>query len=306
MPHIYASTLKFLGDSWILSFDPRPHPKWALPCLESANDPPCPEHHSPQTLAPLLDRLDIGDPAAFVFHIGRCGSTWLGRLLDLHPHARVLFEPRYLCNLAAASHGWSGELDRLGNLAEPLVRLAGAGCPVGVRPIIKWPSHAIALAPLLKQRFPRVPQVVVVRDPLEVLAALEQDPPNFLATSTSWVRTVLAGYEETEDVATRCGHYLEWLLRQVRSGLRNFDLVVDYEELPEATSAVLKAVGFSGELAPEELAAASAKHSKTLDSGFSSDSDLKRSCASDSARRLAERLRTTLYLPCRQHARNGQ
>ncbi len=294
MPRIYASTLRFIGTSWILTFDPNQHPKWILPSIEAQSDPPRLEHHSAHTLAPHLARLADQLPSAFIFHIGRCGSTWLGRLLDAHENVRVLYEPRYLCNFIAACHRVDLDQRRLAELIRPLIRLTSGGCPVSVRPIVKWPSHALAFAPSLRETFPDIPQIILLREPLEVLAALVNDPPEFLSTPASpWISKVIAGAERETQFESVCGSYLEWLLRMAAQNC--FDMVLDYRDLPGGANRLLQLARFPTLLDPSQLRTACKQHSKMFRSEFIDDSVRKRTSASKAMCQMAEKMREDFY-----------
>lgn len=305
MPELYAHSLRFLGDTWILSFVPEAHPTWTLPSVPVPTQPPRITHHSPESLRPLVDTYWDTPPAAFIFHVGRCGSTWLGRLLDEHKHVRVLFEPRYLVDFAAGSYLrdlnslWFAEQIR------PLIALTHLGCPAGVRPIIKWPSHALLMAPRLRDLYPTVPQILVIREPVEVLAALVHDPPGFITAPPSpWVARCVDGIREASDFETICGIYLRWLMGQAARNVDGFDQVLDYTDLPTAANKLLQRAGFDSPLDARQIESAGRRHSKKRDQDFQTDSERKRASTSEYMRTSANEIRNSCYLPCLAKRRN--
>ncbi|HXK21105.1 MAG TPA: sulfotransferase family protein, partial [Myxococcota bacterium] len=110
------------------------------------------------------------EPAGFVFHLSRCGSTLVSQMLASLPSCVVLSEPAVLDSLLRALHaGAEGD-------AIPLLRgLVGAlGRPRADgerRLFVKLDSWHVHALPLLRRAFPDVPWIFLLRDPLELLVS---------------------------------------------------------------------------------------------------------------------------------------
>jgi hypothetical protein len=129
----------------------------------------------------FINRAPRAGAAAFVFHVSRCGSTFLASALEATAEFLVLREPSPLNavlsppravaprrQLLSASLGWYAALaeERRQSL------------------VVKLPSMATMVASELCRVFPNVPAVVLVRHPFRVVASMLREP----AESREWVR----------------------------------------------------------------------------------------------------------------------
>jgi hypothetical protein len=127
-----------------------------------------------------LDSEPSLEPAGMVFHLSRCGSTLVSRLLGTLPGVVVLAEPAPLNALLGL------ETDRIDETALiRVVRLlvrALARCRHGDerRVVLKCTSWNIRRRAVLAAAFPETPWIWVQRDPARVLASLLAKPPGWL------------------------------------------------------------------------------------------------------------------------------
>lgn len=119
------------------------------------------------------EALEAPPPAGLIFHISRCGSTLLTRMLGAMDGVVALSEPPPLEALIGA-----GRTDP--SLDEPTrLRALRAAAALMGRPrpgpdgrlILKFDSWSLFDLPFIRQAFPRSPVVVLHRDPLAVLAS---------------------------------------------------------------------------------------------------------------------------------------
>lgn len=138
----------------------------------------------PQTMAPvtLAGPGRAGPaPAALVYHVSRCGSTLLARMLASASGARVVIEPRTL-NQALRS-------TRTGPARAALVRAAlDAWAPAEGPWFVKLTSWNVHHARLLGRLLPGVPSVFLFREPGAVLASHRRSP-------AGWARPDRAGHD---------------------------------------------------------------------------------------------------------------
>jgi hypothetical protein len=127
-----------------------------------------------------VDAAPSLEPAGMIFHVSRCGSTLLSRLLGTLPGVVVVAEPAPLNSLlgldpARVDHAFLVEAVRL------LVRALGR-CRHGDerRLVLKCTSWNILRREVLADAFPGTPWIWVQRDPVRVVASLLAEPPGWL------------------------------------------------------------------------------------------------------------------------------
>lgn len=139
-------------------------------------------------------------PAGFIFHMMRCGSTLIGRMLQATQRIHVISEPLAVQDLLARPEG-TPEQRRLW-----LRRLVGLypGRPV----VIKLSSGCTRYIREIQASFSDVPCIFVYREPSEILHSCMQGPP------LGWRRATPRDFaphlqpEEGEDFACRMARYL--------------------------------------------------------------------------------------------------
>lgn len=199
--------------------------------------------------APRLIRTDVAslkaldgggarDPDALVFHMSRCGSTLVSRLLAALPGTRVIVEPKPLNTLLVADDAELGGADR-GELLRLLVRALGRSpaCAASFY-ALKTSSWNVAWLPLFRRAFPRTPMIFVRRAPGEVIASILADPPGWLALRSEPHQAArLFGIAAAEltglDAPAFCARALAAMLKAAATAGARM-LVVDYRDLPEA------------------------------------------------------------------------
>jgi len=138
-----------------------------------------------------LDALEALDgepslqPAGMIFHLSRCGSTLVSRLLGTVPGVVVLAEPAPLNALLGLDPGRMDEFT-LVRLVRLVVR-ALARCRHGDERllVLKCSSWNIRRRAVLAAAFPETPWVWVQREPAHILASLFAKPPDWLRVQTA-------------------------------------------------------------------------------------------------------------------------
>jgi hypothetical protein len=106
------------------------------------------------------------EPAGFVFHMSRCGSTLVAQMLASSPEHLVLSEPPPLDGVLRAPHAgpraawlrWM--VTALGQPRGPARRL-----------FVKFDAWSTMHLAVVRQAFPEVPWIFLFRDPVEVLVS---------------------------------------------------------------------------------------------------------------------------------------
>jgi len=169
-----------------------------------------------------LDREPSLEPAGMIFHLSRCGSTLVSRLLGTLPGVAVLAEPGPLNAVLGLDGVDEATVTRLARL---VIRALGRVRLGDERQLVlKCTSWNVRRRAILSAAFPNTPWVWVQRDPAHVLASLLADPPGWLDPQT----------EPRAEVAARA---LGSMLAAARGG-DGADaagrLCVDYDDLPDA------------------------------------------------------------------------
>jgi len=128
----------------------------------------------------LLDAEPSLDPAGFVFHMSRCGSTLVSRLLATLPGMVVASEPgpvNALLEIDPELVDPAAQVTVLRLLIRALGRIRFGD---ETRFVVKLSSWNVRLLPLFRAAFPDVPWIFVHRDPAEVMASILSGPPGWM------------------------------------------------------------------------------------------------------------------------------
>jgi len=185
-----------------------------------------------------LDSEPSLGPAGMIFHLSRCGSTLVSRLLGTLPGVVVIAEPSPLNALLGL------DPDRvdgatLVRLVRLLVRALGRRRHGDERHLVlKCTSWNIRRREILAAAFPDTPWVWVQRDPAQVLSSLMASPPGWLGRREAHPQ--IARRFGLDPVAVSAGGRVEFTARALGAMLWSAAtdpggrLCVDYDELPAA------------------------------------------------------------------------
>ena len=192
-------------------------------------------------------------PSGFIFHLSRCGSTLVSRMLAALSRNIVISEPPPLDQLLQLASG-EASLGWLRGLLNIWSRPRNQG---ERRFYLKFDSWQVRELPLILQAFPDVPWIFLYRDPVEVMVShrramgsqmvpLAIDPRRLGVDPVSIDAANLSEYC-ARVLARFCATALEFAGRGRGS-------VVNYTELPEAVTGPI-ARHFGEHFLPEEIAA---------------------------------------------------
>jgi len=128
-----------------------------------------------------LDREPSLEPAGMIFHLSRCGSTLVSRLLGTLPGVVVVAEPGPLNTLLAVDAAQVDEADLVAAVRLVVRALGRRRHGDERRLVLKTSSWNIRRREILAAAFPDTPWIWVQRDPSDVLASLLAKPPGWLA-----------------------------------------------------------------------------------------------------------------------------
>jgi hypothetical protein len=186
----------------------------------------------------ILDNEPSLDPAGIIFHLSRCGSTLVSRLLGTLPGVVAVAEPSPLNELLGLNPG-QVEDATLVRVVRLLVRALGR-CRHGDERqlVLKCTSWNIRRREILSAAFPDTPWVWVQRDPAHVLASLLANPPGWLGRGAippgtaqffGLDPTAAPESERVEFAARALGAMLEAAATDPAGRLS-----IDYTDLPDA------------------------------------------------------------------------
>jgi hypothetical protein len=185
-----------------------------------------------------LDNEPSLEPAGMIFHLSRCGSTLVSRLLGTLPGTVVLAEPSPLNALLGLNPG-RVEAATLVRLVRLLVRALGRRRHGDERHLVlKCTSWNIRRREILAAAFPETPWVWVQRDPAHVLASLLATPPGWLGLGVTPPRS--AGLFGLDPAAVPARARVEFAARALGAMLEAAAtdpagrLSIDYADLPGA------------------------------------------------------------------------
>jgi hypothetical protein len=239
-------------------------------------------------------------PDGFIFHMSRCGSTLVSRMLAALPQATAISEAAPIDGIVQANHSLPALTEEQhAHLLRAIVAAFGrrrAGTKR--RYFIKldcW--HTLAL-PLFARAFPNVPWIFLYRDPIEVLVSQIREPG--IQTVPQLVSPAFYGIDG--DVILRSEDYYARVLAAVCKAAINHaglgrSLFVDYRHLPEAVwTEILPHFGIdAGEADRRAMQDAARWDAKSPSFEFSSDSQAKQREATPETHAAASRHLATLH-----------
>jgi hypothetical protein len=172
-------------------------------------------------------------PDCLIFHVSRCGSTLLSRALGALPGGRAISEAAAIDDLV----GLPGiDATTRSSALRGLVAALGRRDPIARGPlVVKLDAVAVFDLAVLRDAFRSTPRVFVYRDPRAVIASQmrirgAQMVPGMIARHTP------PGTGDAGSGEEYCAAMLDRFAEAALAGLDDGDLLVSYEELPDAVS----------------------------------------------------------------------
>lgn len=216
-------------------------------------------------------------PAGFIFHLSRCGSTLVSRSFAGLPKCRVLSESPLLTQVLLDRSlsdiqrraALTFCIDTQGQLFHPEQHL-----------LIKWNAWDLQFWPLILSLYPQVPVLLLLRDPVEILASQQKSAGYHMVRQPSRPLFRELSVPEEESILEYQCKVLRLLLGYgLDMSQRSQVMVVDYQELLPVIANKI-ANWFSLDLSQEEcnqVEQCQLIHSKTAMQPFMADSQFKQS-----------------------------
>lgn len=143
------------------------------------------------TIASLLASpfaTQVLQPAGFIFHLSRCGSTLVSGSITELASASVLSESPALTEcLLDTSLAKEEQRQLLQNLIQWQARAVAPFVTGAQQLVIKWNAWDIFCWPMIRALYPQVPVLLLVRDPVEILASHQRSVGRHMAGDISMV-----------------------------------------------------------------------------------------------------------------------
>lgn len=236
---------------------------------------------------PASELAACREPAGFLFHLPRSGSTLAARMLAAVPGVACVIEPEPINQLLSRGAPEALRAEWL----QRLVRLYGAVPGAYPRIVVKLSSWAVLRAPLFAEAFPDARHCFVHRDPLEVLVQLLDRPTGWMAPHA---RPLVLGHHAASTPMTEeeyCARALGRFLRLAADCERMQTLA--YEDIPAGVPAAAQQfLAFTVTPADADAMLRVARFDSDdweLSRVYRHDGDRLRRRATPEARRLVER-----------------
>lgn len=254
-------------------------------------------HRTPlETLATEPPQPEL-NPAGFIFHMSRCGSTVVSQMLAALECNVVLSEPAPLDHVMRLRSRLPDlpEGDIIALMRGMMAALGRKRGPAERDLFVKLDAWHILLLPLFRRAFPAVPWVFVYREPLEVLSSLARLRPVQMFPNGIPASLLSPATAAVADLDAYAVQVLACFLRAAIDGIDDRGLLVEYRELPE-TSRMLAHFGLSyGEAELAAMREAALHDAKNPELRFRPDGIAKREDVSDEVRLLAQTHLAPLY-----------
>lgn len=180
-----------------------------------------------------VGRLVDIQPAGFIFHLSRCGSTLISGCLSELDATCILSESPLLTDLLLDSSLTSAEQK---NFLQLFIDLQAAVFPDRPQMIIKWNAWDIFRWELIRKIYPDVPVIFLVRDPVEILASHQRSSGRHMAGDVT-----LANFHPVFAIQHTGDSMLDWQIQVLRGLLLAMTeksafantMVIDYQHWGE-------------------------------------------------------------------------
>jgi hypothetical protein len=224
--------------------------------------------------------LENIEPAGFIFHLSRCGSTLISGCFSELESTCVFSESPLLTELLLDNHLM---IEEQKNLLRAFVNLQAGVFSQHPKMIIKWNAWDIFRWDLIREIYPEVPVIFIVRDPIEILASHHRLVGRHMGGDITLVNfhPVFAASLVEDDTLDRQIQVLLGLLLEMNKKLSVFNtMLIDYQHLGEKI--LMAALDFFGcepiESGLLKIQERMRFHSKSPGQMFVADTVVKQNC----------------------------
>ena len=243
-----------------------------------------------------IDFLPDVVPSGFIFHLSRCGSTLVSRSFALLTQCRVLSESPLLTQILLDSNLSETEKAKALRLS---INLQGRLYKQERHLMIKWNAWDLQFWPLILSLYPSVAVLLLVREPLEILASHQKSAGfHMVRHDRGQLFPLLHQAARLSPLEYRSSVVQLLLKYGLTMAQLQRVLLIDYSELlPAICGKIAQWFGIS--LRPEDLESclqSQAMHSKQPELQFKPDARAKQTVFLQQDRQLIEDYCQNLYL----------
>ena len=204
----------------------------------------------------LLSHRDLApdglSPNGFIFHVSRCGSTLLAKALARSPLNLVINQggPLQRGFWAAVTDDWRKPIEasecNLQLFRNLVLLLARPRSATQKRSFFKFISWNVVYRDFVHAAFPRVPQLFLYREPVEVIASVRRETTAILQARGTGLASFLTGLTPAQesrlsDIAYLAHCYARYFSTALEAGERGSLTPVNYRSLvvPDAFPRIL-------------------------------------------------------------------
>jgi len=234
----------------------------------------------------------LPQPAGLIFHLSRCGSTLVHRMLSASNAVTSLSEVPIFDEAVQFCLNWHGPLEVKHKVLRTII--AGLSNAANRWPLVlKLDSWHTLSWPLILGAFPDTPAIFLYREPAEILVS--QQRMRGIQAIPSPLIAALCGIADcgTLSLDEYCAHYLAVSCRAAADAARAKAVrVINYKRLPRAVfDEILPHFGLQTDAAADDrMRNVAGFHSKSPNECYVPDSEEKNRAASGGLRTLAEQI----------------
>jgi hypothetical protein len=216
-------------------------------------------------------------PAGFIFHLSRCGSTLVSGCFSELDSSCIFSESPVLTSILLDDNLTSAQQQ---TYLQQLIDLQAGVFPERTNIIVKWNAWDIFRWDLIRTIYPKVPVLFLVRNPLDILASHQRSVGRHMSGDLSMVafHPVFSMANKTVSLLDYRIHVLQSLLFEMRQHYSQPEVrFLDYR-LMNAESMVDIAHHFNLQIKPIEYSKMQERmrfHSKKTDQLFHTDYELQ-------------------------------
>jgi len=253
-------------------------------------------HQTPIEMLSEFQDVQSLPPTGFIFHMSRCGSTLIARMLAALPQNIVISEADPIDSVLRANRRDPAVTDdqRVAWLRGVIRALGRQRHPEERHLFIKFDSWSVLDLPLIRKAFPLTPWLFVYRDPVEVLVSHARQRGRQMIPGV--LEPALLGLEPAEINLALLDEYCAKVLGRfcqaaVLHHSSDAARAVNYRELPQAVwDSIVSFFGVSCTAEEvERMREVTPYHAKQPGFIFTEDSAAKQEFATEEIRALAER-----------------
>jgi hypothetical protein len=282
--------------------------EWSISALRGQRPPANEFETEVQTLIRDEDSFEALQPAGFILHMTRCGSTLVRNAIGVADGVLVLSEAQPVGRSLELIAARSERVSRMGKaIAKCVVSVfARYGGGDASKLVLKCDIGGMISLNAIRSVWPHVPCLIIVRHPAEVVISNINKPARWLSRYDGRSDCGLFGRppREVHSQQEFCAWVIGRLCAEALVSLDENCLVVDYEHLnPGVVRVIARHLGLQYSPASNKrLESVFRVHAKDSSRTFVSDVNRKRSSVTDSLRMSVERWALNEYMSLRGRA----